>query len=80
MHHICFDLWHGFQFSWDMAKKVAVIGAGASGLPAIKCCVDEGLQPVCFERTDHIGSTNFNYLSIKFLPLALKTYNFMFLW
>lgn len=38
-----------------MAKKVAVIGAGASGLPAIKCCVDEGLQPVCFERTDHIG-------------------------
>lgn len=80
MRHKCFDLWHGFQFSWDMAKKVAVIGAGASGLPAIKCCVDEGLQPVCFERTDHIGSTNFNYLSIKILPLALKTYNFLFLW
>jgi dimethylaniline monooxygenase (N-oxide forming) len=38
-----------------MTKKVAVIGAGASGLTAIKCCVDEGLQPVCFERTDHIG-------------------------
>ncbi|KAK3087719.1 hypothetical protein FSP39_009588 [Pinctada imbricata] len=37
------------------AKKVAVIGAGASGLPAIKCCLDEGLEPVCFERTDHIG-------------------------
>ncbi|KAK3088580.1 hypothetical protein FSP39_020881 [Pinctada imbricata] len=36
-------------------KKVAVIGAGASGLPAIKCCLDEGLEPVCFERTDHIG-------------------------
>ncbi|OWF42643.1 dimethylaniline monooxygenase [N-oxide-forming] 5-like [Mizuhopecten yessoensis] len=36
-------------------KRVAVIGAGASGLPAIKCCLDEGLQPVCFERTDDIG-------------------------
>ncbi|XP_061181036.1 flavin-containing monooxygenase 5-like [Saccostrea echinata] len=38
-----------------MTKKVAVIGSGASGLTAIKCCVDEGLHPVCFERTDHIG-------------------------
>ncbi|CAL1534301.1 unnamed protein product [Lymnaea stagnalis] len=36
-------------------KRVAVIGAGASGLPAIKCCLDEGLTPVCFERTEHIG-------------------------
>src|SRR6218665_398559 len=35
--------------------KIAIIGAGASGLPAIKCCLDEGLQPVCFERTDDIG-------------------------
>ncbi|XP_062616301.1 flavin-containing monooxygenase 5-like [Saccostrea cucullata] len=38
-----------------MTKKVAVIGSGASGLTAIKCCLDEGLHPVCFERTDHIG-------------------------
>ncbi|XP_021380302.1 dimethylaniline monooxygenase [N-oxide-forming] 5-like isoform X1 [Mizuhopecten yessoensis] len=36
-------------------KTVAVIGAGASGLPAIKCCLDEGLEPTCFERTDDIG-------------------------
>ena len=36
-------------------KKVAIIGAGASGLPAIKCCLDEGLEPICFERTDRIG-------------------------
>ncbi|RUS79337.1 hypothetical protein EGW08_012891 [Elysia chlorotica] len=35
--------------------RVAVIGAGASGLTAIKCCLDEGLTPVCFERSDHIG-------------------------
>ena len=36
-------------------KKIAIIGAGSSGLPAIKCCLDEGLQPVCFEITDDIG-------------------------
>ena len=35
--------------------RVAVIGAGASGLPAIKCCLDDGLEPVCFERSADIG-------------------------
>ncbi|XP_071155178.1 flavin-containing monooxygenase 5-like isoform X1 [Mytilus edulis] len=35
--------------------RVAVIGAGASGLTAIKCCIDEGLEPVCFERSNDIG-------------------------
>lgn len=34
---------------------MAVIGAGASGLTAIKCCLDEGITPVCFERSDYIG-------------------------
>ncbi|KAM8930420.1 flavin-containing monooxygenase 5-like [Pelodytes ibericus] len=38
-----------------MGKKVAVIGAGASGLVAIKCCLDEGLEPTCFEKSDDIG-------------------------
>ncbi|XP_026559216.1 dimethylaniline monooxygenase [N-oxide-forming] 2-like [Pseudonaja textilis] len=38
-----------------MAKRVAIIGAGASGLTAIKCCLDEGLQPTCFERSEDIG-------------------------
>ena len=36
-------------------KRVAVIGAGASGLTATKSCLDEGLEPVCFERTDDVG-------------------------
>ncbi|XP_036199935.1 flavin-containing monooxygenase 5 [Myotis myotis] len=36
-------------------KRIAVIGAGVSGLTSIKCCLDEGLEPVCFERTDDIG-------------------------
>ncbi|XP_063796096.1 flavin-containing monooxygenase 5-like [Pseudophryne corroboree] len=38
-----------------MGKKVAVIGAGASGLVAIKCCLEEGLEPTCFERSEDIG-------------------------
>ncbi|KAF4008193.1 hypothetical protein G4228_019844 [Cervus hanglu yarkandensis] len=39
-----------------MAKKrVAVIGAGVSGLSSIKCCLEEGLEPLCFERSHDIG-------------------------
>ncbi|XP_041482053.1 flavin-containing monooxygenase 5-like [Lytechinus variegatus] len=38
-----------------MGKKIAIIGAGASGLAAIKCCLDEGLEPVCFDKADDIG-------------------------
>ncbi|KAI5623591.1 flavin monooxygenase, partial [Silurus asotus] len=38
-----------------MAGRVAVIGAGCSGLTCIKCCLDEGLEPVCFESSDDIG-------------------------
>ena len=36
-------------------KQVCIIGAGASGLPAIKCCLDEGINPVCYERSHDIG-------------------------
>ncbi|KAM8930624.1 dimethylaniline monooxygenase [N-oxide-forming] 2-like [Pelodytes ibericus] len=36
-------------------KRVAVIGAGCSGLTAIKCCLDEGLEPTCFEQSEDIG-------------------------
>lgn len=32
-----------------------MIGAGVSGLVSLKCCVDEGLEPTCFERTEDIG-------------------------
>ncbi|CAN9500628.1 unnamed protein product [Ophioblennius macclurei] len=38
-----------------MTRRVAVIGAGSSGLVCIKCCLDEGLEPVCFESSDDIG-------------------------
>lgn len=35
--------------------RVAIIGTGVSGLTCIKCCKDEGLEPVCFEQEDSIG-------------------------
>ena len=36
-------------------KRMAIIGAGASGLTAIKSVLEEDMIPVCFERTDDIG-------------------------
>uniref|UniRef100_A0A3B4AHK0 Flavin-containing monooxygenase n=1 Tax=Periophthalmus magnuspinnatus TaxID=409849 RepID=A0A3B4AHK0_9GOBI len=38
-----------------MTRRVAIVGAGSSGLASIKCCLDEGLEPVCFESSDDIG-------------------------
>ncbi|CAL8254753.1 unnamed protein product [Merluccius merluccius] len=38
-----------------MVRRVLVIGAGTSGLVCIKTCLDEGLEPVCFERSDDVG-------------------------
>ncbi|NXR11823.1 FMO4 monooxygenase, partial [Semnornis frantzii] len=38
-----------------MVRHVAVIGAGVGGLVSIKCCLDEGLEPTCFERSEDIG-------------------------
>ncbi|XP_072130342.1 flavin-containing monooxygenase 5-like isoform X4 [Mobula birostris] len=43
------------QMQVKMAKRVAIIGAGASGLECIKCCLDEDLEPVCFEKSNDIG-------------------------
>lgn len=40
---------------WRMTRRVAVIGGGSSGLVCIKCCLDEGLEPICFESSDDIG-------------------------
>lgn len=39
----------------QFTMKVAVIGSGASGLVAMKSCIDEGIEPVCFEQEDTIG-------------------------
>ena len=36
-------------------KRVAIVGAGPSGLPAIHHALLYGVEPVCFELTDNIG-------------------------
>jgi len=38
-----------------MSVRVLVIGAGSSGLSSIKTCLEEGLDPVCYEATTAIG-------------------------
>lgn len=35
--------------------RVLIVGAGASGLPAVKSCLEDGLEPVCCERSADIG-------------------------
>lgn len=43
---------HGAKMN---GKRVAIIGAGVSGLVAIKTCLEEGLKPVCFEKVKQLG-------------------------
>ncbi|XP_072771211.1 flavin-containing monooxygenase 5-like isoform X1 [Nerophis lumbriciformis] len=38
-----------------MVHRVAVIGAGPSGLSCVKTCLDDGLMPTCFESSDDLG-------------------------
>ncbi|XP_041790493.1 flavin-containing monooxygenase 5-like [Chelmon rostratus] len=38
-----------------MVQRVAVIGAGPSGLASMKACLDEGMVPTCFESSDDVG-------------------------
>ena len=35
--------------------KVAIVGAGASGITALKQCLDEGFDATVFEKEQHIG-------------------------
>ena len=41
-------------------KRIAVIGAGMSGLTSIKHCLDEGLDPVCYDERQDLGGV-WNY-------------------
>ena len=36
-------------------KRVAVVGAGPSGLATVKALLEEGHQPVCLERAASLG-------------------------
>jgi dimethylaniline monooxygenase (N-oxide forming) len=35
--------------------RICIIGSGASGLPSIKSCLEQGFQVVCYEKNDQIG-------------------------
>ncbi|XP_053325301.1 dimethylaniline monooxygenase [N-oxide-forming] 2-like [Spea bombifrons] len=56
-----------------MVKTVGIIGAGVSGLTAIKSCLEEGLQPTCFERNDIGGLWNFREDSEDGRPSIYKS-------
>ncbi|CAL1267750.1 unnamed protein product [Larinioides sclopetarius] len=38
-------------------KRVAVIGGGVCGICSVKCLKEEGVEPVCFEKTGFFGGT-----------------------
>ncbi|KAK3594327.1 hypothetical protein CHS0354_024263 [Potamilus streckersoni] len=38
-----------------MSKRCCVVGAGVSGLAAVKQCLDEGIEPVSYEKDVDIG-------------------------
>ncbi|XP_045154037.1 putative dimethylaniline monooxygenase [N-oxide-forming] 6 isoform X4 [Echinops telfairi] len=59
-----------------MRTRVAIIGAGVSGLASIRCCLEEGLEPTCFERGSDVGGLwKFSTVvtSIKKCPSFLVT-------
>lgn len=38
-----------------MPKRICIVGGGASGLTAIKACLEQDLIPVCYEWTNNYG-------------------------
>lgn len=38
-----------------MKRRVCVIGAGPSGITALKNIIDEGLEAICYDRNDRVG-------------------------
>ncbi|KAL5009056.1 hypothetical protein ScPMuIL_014637 [Solemya velum] len=47
-----------------MANTVCVIGAGVAGITAVKHCLDENLQPTCYEKDNDIGGL-WNYKDVS---------------
>ncbi|XP_055928837.1 flavin-containing monooxygenase 5-like [Argiope bruennichi] len=55
-------------------RRIAVIGAGASGLTAIKCCKEEGMDVTCFEKTENFGGRwHFRKHSIPGVASVMKS-------
>ncbi|MBZ3881192.1 Dimethylaniline monooxygenase [N-oxide-forming] 5 [Sciurus carolinensis] len=61
-----------------MAKKIiAVIGSEVCGLSSVKCCLDEDLESVCFERTDDIGGLSSYQQVLKYFRMYVKDFNLL---
>ena len=62
--------------------EVAVIGAGISGLAAVKCFLDRGLRVVCLEKGPDIGGlwnfTNQGYGVMRFTHINVSKQNYVF--
>lgn len=60
-----------------MRKTVAIVGGGASGLTSIKQLLDEGHQPVCFEKDSDVGGI-FNRGAYDNTVLTISNYMMAF--
>lgn len=55
-------------------RKVAIIGGGITGLICIKCCLEGGLSPTCYEMTNDIGGLwNYDASSIDGKASVMKS-------
>ena len=50
--------------------RVVVIGAGVSGLSAIKACLEEDIDVICYEKSRHLGGL-WKYLRITRLTFLV---------
>ncbi len=59
--------------------KVCIIGAGSSGMPAVKAMVDRGIPFDCFEASDEVGGNwcyrNRNGMSAAYESLHINTHS-----
>ncbi|RWS24930.1 hypothetical protein B4U80_04965, partial [Leptotrombidium deliense] len=55
-------------------KQICIIGAGSAGLTAIKQCLDQNLDVVCFEKTDNFGGLwRYREDDVEGVPSVAKT-------
>ena len=55
-------------------KEVCIVGAGVSGLLAVKECLEQGLQSTCYEQHDDIGKGKYKQTTVAFRPPDLNMF------